>query len=262
LNASWRQGDDPLAGGGVGFMNRPQLGHALVRRELTLMLVAMVLLAGLLAVGAAHEYGRMLEAGDRTPVLDRMLRRFDLTMMYLMALLVTLRLAARAESDHVSGWLEPVFAAGGSRWAYGVQLTLVSLIPPAAIFAVTAVAFAIGVDAITGSAELLTALPRTVGGGILVLGTFGVCAGLLGVLLRSGPATLVLTLLLLLVPFIGILRYASAGSRLPAWLVAVAYLSPLPVVPEPDVIGRGIVYIAVGLAAVAVASHLRAGRRP
>jgi hypothetical protein len=248
-------------GRGIDRPGRLHLGRALVRREVNLVLFVLVLLAALLALGAAHEYGRMLEAGDRTPGLDRILRRFDLTMMYFMALLLTFRLAARVESDHLSGWLEPVIAAGGSRWAYGVQLALVCLIPPAAIFTVTAVAFASGVAGFTGSSELLTMLPRTVGGGILVLGTFGVCAGVLGVLLRSGAATLVLTLLLVLAPLIGFVRYASAGIRLPGWLFALAYLSPLPVMPsEPDIVVRGVLYIGIGLPALAVASYRCAGR--
>lgn len=254
--------DSTAVGRGVAPVGRPHPGRALVRRELNLILFVLVLLAVLLAVGVAHEYGRMLEAGDPTPVLDRMVRRFDLTMMYLMALLVTFRLAARVETDHMSGWLEGVFAAGGSRWAYGVQLTLVCLIPPAVIFAATAVAFAAAVAAITGSGELVNALPGTVSGGLLVLGTFAVCGGLLAVLLRSGSAALVLTLLLVLAPLLGILRYASSGSSLPAWLVVMAYLSPLPVLPtEPDVVARGALYVGLGLAAVALASHYFAGRR-
>ncbi|HEX2166492.1 MAG TPA: hypothetical protein VHG09_04565, partial [Longimicrobiales bacterium] len=157
----------------------PRLGGALVRRDLTLSLALLLLLAAVAAAAAAYEVHGPA-GGGAVPMVGRILRRFDLTVLAVMVLFLALRTPSRVEADHTANWLPAFFAAGGSRAAYGAAVAATSLISPTAIFMAAAVAFAVSVKVLTGSNELLRVLPLTAGAGLLLLGTYAVLAAAAG----------------------------------------------------------------------------------
>lgn len=242
---------------------RLRLVRALTMREVNIAaFVLMVLLSAAAAAGAAYEVHR---AGDETvrTIMDRLLRRFDLTTLAIVAIVVMLRTASRTEEDQRAGWMGPVSSCGVPRWQYGPALIVSVVMVPVSAFAAAAASFAVSVRAVAGTAELISVLPVTIGGGVLLLGTFGVSAAVVGTALRNVSATVGVMALLTLAPVVLTFRYFAAGTDLPAWLIGLSAVSPM-IVPPTDAFsaGRAILYIAVGGVMVAALSQRVAGRQP
>lgn len=240
--------------------HRPHLLSALIRRDLDVVSGVVMALAAAGAVAAAYSgYGP--GGGSALPLFESMQRRFDYTALAMMAAFVVLRTSSRIEADHADGWLAPWLAAGGSRVRYGIATALSSWLAPAAVFAATAVVFAISVRRLTGSGELVQVLPRTIGAGVLLLATHAVCTTAVGVRLRRSAATVVATAVIVAVPVIVLVRFATAEGAVPLWAVVLPLTSPLLVAPA-DIynILRATVYVVVVSALVAGVAHRYAGR--
>lgn len=249
------------AGGRVGVPRR--LVAALARRESSMVtIVLLVLMGAVAAAGAAYEVQRV---GDETvrSITDRLLRRFDLTALAVMAMVVVLRTASRTEEDYRAGWMCPISTCGVPRWQYGPAVALSVVIVPVSVFVSAAAAFAFSVRAFAGTAELVSVLPVTLGGGVLLLGTFGVSAAVIGTALRNLSATVALMALLTLAPVALTFRYFSSGTDVPAWAAGLSMFSPL-IGPPVDAAGAigAILYIAAGVCLAGVVSHQVAGRQP
>jgi hypothetical protein len=254
MNAVHAAGPSPVI-----RVTRPRLVSALVRRELGKGLALLVVLAALSAAGAAYEV-YAADGGD-APLTGRLLRRFDLTLLGVLVLFLVFRTAAAIEMDHANGWLASFFAAGGSRMSYGIVSAATSLFTPFMLFFVAAVVFALSVAGFSGSAELVVRLPRTIGGGLLVLGSFAVLTVALGIAIRRASAVAFLVGILVIGPLFLVLQYATSEAEPPLWAFRLQLISPL-IVPPPDVanIVRGIVYIAAVGFIAALVSHRYAGR--
>lgn len=240
-------------------VTRPSLVSALMMRELGMSLALLMVLAALSAAGAAYEvYGA--DGGD-TPLTGRLLRRFDLTLLGVLVVFLVFRTAASIEMDHANGWLASFFAAGGSRLSYGVVSSATSLFTPFMLFSVAAVVFALSVGGFSGSAELILLLPRTIGGGWLVLGSFAVLTVAAGIVVRRASVVAFLIGILVMGPLFLILQYATSDAEPPLWAFQLQLISPL-IVPPPDVTNtvRGMVYIAVVGMIAALVSYRYAGR--
>lgn len=240
-------------------VTRPRLLSALITRELGTGFALLLVLAALSAAGAAYAvYGA---DGGGTPLTGRLLRRFDHTLLGVLAVFLVFRSAAAIEVDHANGWLAPFFAAGGSRLSYGIVSAGTALFTPLVLFCVGALVFALSVARFSGSADLLHLLPRTIGGGTLVLGSFAVLTVAAGIVIRRASVVAFLVGILVIGPLFLILQYATSDAEPPPWAFQLQLISPL-LVPPPDVanIVRGIVYIAVVGMIVALVSHRYAGR--
>jgi hypothetical protein len=224
--------------------------------------VLLLLLGAAAAAGAAYEVQRVGDETMRT-IADRLLRRFDFTALAIMAMVVVLRTASRTEEDHRAGWLCPLSSCGVPRWQYGPAVALSVVMVPVSVFAAAAAAFAVSVRTFAGTAELVSVLPVTLGGGVLLLGTFGVSAAVIGTALRNVSATVALTTLLTLAPVVLTLRYFTSGTDVPAWIIGLSMFSPM-IVPPADVSSgvRAILYIAAGAGIAGVVSYRVAGRQP
>jgi hypothetical protein len=242
-------------------VSRPRLLPALARREFDVVSGVLLGLGSLSAAAAAHElYGADAE-GTLLPLIGQLLRRFDLTVLGIVALVLVLRCAARIEADHADGWLACYLAAGGSRWAYGSAFALTALMAPAAVFAGAAVTFAISVAILTDSVELLRLLPRTLGAGLLVLGTYSVSTVAVGTILRRASTTAVVIGALVVFPVFLTVRHAISEVHPPIRAMSFQLLSPLVFAPQDSAnILRAIIYILTGWCMTAFVSHRYAGR--
>lgn len=240
-----------------------RLVRALVRREANIVpFVLLLLLASGAAAGAAYEVQRVGDETART-IMDRLLRRFDLTVLAMMVMVVVLRAAIRTEEDYRAGWLCPLSACGVPRWHYGPAVAFSVVVVPLSVFAAAAASFAVSVRTFAGTAELTGVLPVTLGGGMLLLGTFGVCAAVIGTALRNVSATVGLMALLSLAPVVLTFRYLTADTGIPVWVTVLSALSPT-IVPPTDFSStvHAILYIAGGSLIAAGLSHRVAGRLP
>lgn len=239
---------------------RPRLLGGLVKREITLSLGLLLLMGAVAAAAAAYEvYGPA--AGGAVPVVGRLLRRFDLTVLALLVLFLTLRIPSVVESDQVAGWLPAVFAAGGSRAAYGLGIAIASLIGPSIIFGGTAITFAVSVELLTGSNDLLRLLPVTAGAGLLLLCTYSVLATALGTLTRHAAAAWAAAGLLIAFPIILSIRYVLAEIAPPMWVMLVQLTGPPTFLPQDaSNVLRATAYVVVVGAIALLAAHRYAGR--
>jgi hypothetical protein len=242
-------------------VKRPRIIGVLVRRELDPLSGVLLLLASAGAAAAAFQVHGPGGGDAMLPMVGQSLRRFDLTILAAMAMFLVLRAGARIDADHASGWLPPFVAAGGSRRAYGLASIVSALLAPTAIFAAAALTFAGTVTVLTGDTELLRALPRTLGSGILVLGSYSVCTVAIGVALRRAAATAVAVGMLVALPLLVVVRHGLAETAPPLWTLWLQLLSPLLFAPA-DVANalRAAIYIAAGCAVTAVVSQRYTGR--
>jgi hypothetical protein len=157
----------------------------------------------------------------------------------------------------------PLSACGAPRWHYGPAVAFSVVMVPVSVFTAAAGSFAVSVRTFAGTAELIGVLPVTLGGGVLLLGTFGVCAAVVGTALRNVSATVGLMALLTLAPVVMTFRYLTAGTELPVWVTGLSALSPM-IVPPTDLSNtvRAILYIAGGSVIAAALSHRVVGRQP
>lgn len=240
---------------------QPRLLGAFVRRELTLNLALLILLTAVAAVAAAYEVHGPAGGGS-TPLVGRILRRFDLTVLAVAVLFLALRTASRIEADHSAGWLPAFFAAGGSRRAYGAGIAATSLIVPGAMFLAAAFAFAVSVRVLTGSSELMRVLPPTAGAGLLLLGTYGGLSAATGTLVRRAAVAWAVIGLFIVFPTILALRYAAAEAAPPLWVLLVQLAAPPTFLPDGTNALRAVVYILITGALTLLVAHRYAGRTP
>lgn len=238
---------------------RPRLWRALLKREFGVplaALTALVIAAGLLfafrtASGAAHPSAAPLQL------------RFDTAVLLIMTVLLVLRTAARTEADLMSGWTTPLFAAGASRTEYGIAVVASAYASSAAVFVTAAVAFALGIRIFGNSSELLAALPRTIGGGVLLLAVHAVCTGLLGLLLRRSIAVVCIVGAAVVVPYVLVARLLLNGAEIPWWLQRIAQAAPPLLLPAgANGIPLLLLQLGVGCVLLLFISHRLAGRQP
>jgi hypothetical protein len=223
-------------------------------------LALVLLVAAVAAVAAAYEVHGPADGGS-TPIVGRILRRFDLTVLAVMVLFLALRTASRIEADHTAGWMPAFFAVGGSRRAYGAGIAASSLIGPGAIFLAAAVAFAASVTMLTGSSELLRELPVTAGAGLLLLGTYAALTAATGTLLRRAAAAWAVIGLFIAFPTILVLRYAAGEAAPPLWVLVVQLAAPPTFMPDDGTNAlRAIVHILVTGSIALLVAHRQAGR--
>lgn len=233
---------------------------ALARRETGAATAPLVILSAACAAIAAYEV-HGAGASGALPFIDRVLRRFDLTALAGSVVFLVFRTAGHIETDHRDGWLAAFLAAAGTRRGYGTALLLTSMIAPAAMFATAALTFAVAVAVLTGSTELMRALPRTMGGGLLVLGTWSACVVAVGVALRRALPTAGIVALLVAAPAFLLLRYAFHDGATPAWVLLLQSTSPLLFLPPDGLnMARAFIYIGVAGGLAANLSHRYAGR--
>ena len=239
---------------------RPRILSALARREMGAATALLVFLAAASAAAAAYEAHGSGSSGA-LPLIDRLLRRFDMTALAGAVMLLVFRGAAAIDADHRDGWLPAFFAAGGSRAGSGTAFVLVAVIGPAAVFVAAALTFAATVAAVAGSTELLQVLPRTIGRGLLVLGTWAVCVVAVGMTVRRASATVGIVAALAVVPSFLLLRLAFTEGAAPLWALQVQLLSPLLVLPADTANSvRALIYIGLVGGIAAMLSHRYAGR--
>lgn len=234
----------------------PRLLRALLSRETGPLLAVVTALAAGGALFVAHD---LPQTG--APLHGVTVRaRFDTTVLMIVTVLLVLRTAVRTEADQASGWLVQLFGAGASRITYGLGVTAAAFTSSAVVFVAAAVAYALGVNAFAGSSELLRALPRTLGGGLLLLADYAVYAGLLGVLLRRAVAVAFSVGALVVVPYALMTRHLMSGT-VPGWLAGVAALAPPLIVPTDAAAVRVILLQATaGCLLLALGAHRLAGR--
>jgi hypothetical protein len=165
----------------------PAIGRTVARRELGTAFLAALLLAPAIGLAAAHLAAGGIESGGS--LIDRLVRRFDYTALFGAVLFTTLRIATRLELDERDLWLDPYFAAGGSRTRYVIGVAGGTCAATFTIFALTAAAFAAGAYVFADTAELLRALPFTLGAGLLLAAAWAAWTLAAGVLLRRSVPT-------------------------------------------------------------------------
>ena len=243
--------------------SRPVLFRALLQRELTL---AFALIAALTAACAAWLGGLVvsdLGAGPAAVALPRLLRRADLLLLGIAALLSALRVTQLIADDRTSGWLEPYVASGRSAHEYSLALVGAVLLARYVWFAAAAIAFAGGIYAASGSTELAAELPLVLGGGLIVMAGITAYAAVFGVLVRDAIAAFMLAAIVCAVPLgvaaIFIARELDIPLLLRASLIVVA-----PPVSIPGSLRSAwlfTAYIPLALLVLALLSQRRIGRR-
>lgn len=240
---------------------RTHLLPALLKRELDVLLGAVALACAMGALLIARE---IAAAGiDATPPgLAIIVRRPDLTLLFVMAIATMLRIAARTEADRVAAWAAAPCAAGGGRLWYGPGVALSTFAAAAIVYVAGAIAFAVGVRVFGDTSELLHALPITLTGGTLVLASFSLYTAILGVLLKRSYATMFFAVALLIVPYVLTLPYLRQDAPLPRWLYLwlISYPPPLGLPSNVRAFIHGSGYVLCGIIVLAAASHRYAVR--
>jgi hypothetical protein len=242
-------------------MSRHALLAALLKREMAAAWLVTLGATILVAAGAARMAPGLVD-GAGPDLTGRFIRRFDLTAMGLCAVLASIRIAQRTAADQASGWLDPYMAAGGSRRAYGVTLAAAVSLATSAWFGLAAITFAIGIRVTAGSAELLRELPVLLLGGLLLVTSFTVFAGVFAQVTREAVSALMLTGTAFAVPYVLVMVWLQGTGTVPEavrWLVLAV---PRPFAPETW-LGAvvGVIHVLAAGAIVASLSHRLAGRR-
>jgi hypothetical protein len=240
-------------------MRRSRLQFALVLREFSAgwVIGCFVIISGAFwsASFAAHN-------PSYSP-FARLLRRFDLTLLAVVALLSALRVAQRICDDHRHGWTEPYFAAGGARRDYSLLLLSAVVAAGSAWFAAGAASFALGVRLFDNTPELLYALPALVPAGILLLTCVVIYAASFAYVLRDALSSVMVATLLAAIPFVLLLSLTGDDGEVPLslWLWNISYPPPLTLAHSAASLARQCVYVALGAPLVALLAHRYAGRR-
>lgn len=243
-------------------MSRPRLFGALLKRELDLVLAALALAVVVGCLLVAREIFAAGAAGVPAGLM-LIVRRLDVTLLFVMALVMMLRIASRAEADHVTAWAAPLCAAACVRAHYGIGIAVSAFAAAAVVFVAGATAFAAGVRVFGSSPELVHALPRTLGGGILILGCFSVYTTGFAMLLKRTYATVFLATALIVVPYILTLPYLRYGGMPPRWLYVWLTSYPPPLVLPGDMRGciHAVGYVIAGLLVLGAVSRRYALRQ-
>lgn len=240
---------------------RTRLLPALLKRELDVLLGAFALACVVGALLVAREVATPGTAFAPAG-LTILVRRLDITLLFVMALGVTLRIAARTEADHVTAWASPPCVSGGGRAWYGPGVALSAFAAAAIVFVAGASAFAIGTSLYGDTAELVRALPLTLSGGVLVLASVGLYSAVIGVLVKRTYATMCLAAALIIVPYVLTLPYLRQGVVLPRWLYVwlISYPPLLTLPADTWTFIHALVYVTCGIIVLAAVSHRYAAR--
>jgi hypothetical protein len=198
------------------------------------------------------------------PLSWRLLRRFDLTLLGVVAVFAAVRTADRIGEDAAAGWLEPYCGSGGSRRGYPVSLTLAIGAPAVLLFAAGSSVFAAAVFAADGTAELVAGMPRLLAAGTLLLLVVIAYVALVGVFLRDPFATLAVAGVFAAAPYAAAAAYiARHGMVRGPWLLRIWVEAALPVWPAGGAgdFVRQFVWLAVLAGAGTAASRQLTGRR-
>lgn len=214
---------------GVSGLRR--LAGALVARDLNRGLVWLALGAAATAAAAVYQAYGPAQAME-IPLVGGLLRRFDRTLLAVMVLFMVLRTASCIESDHRSGWLLPYLTSGGSRRGFGLLYSVISPAVPFTVFATGAVAFAVAVSLVTGSGEFLALLPRTLGGGLLLLLSYAGLTTSAALSVRAAVPATCIVLIVTMLPHALILRYLTSDTTPPLWNFLLQFAAPLLILPS------------------------------
>lgn len=210
---------------------RVRVGRLVLRREISPFVVSAVTAAA--AASAAVAYAAAAGRDASPSLFTRALARFDLTLLYLAAAMAILRIAGRIEQDDDARWLDGFVAAGASRARYAFGVAAGALAASAALFGAAALVFSAAAFAATGSSELLIALPRTLGGGLVLLLHWCAWILLVATLLRRAIAAFFVGFLLAIAPLVLLTLQLQRSGTADAWLVWLVRALP-PVIPAED----------------------------
>jgi hypothetical protein len=244
---------------------RSRLAAALLAREFgAAFAAAVVVVAGagwftaMVVTGAA-------DAGGMPSLALRLLRRFDLALLTVAAVMAGMRVAVRMDDDRRAGWLEPYCAAGGSRVTYGVALVLAAALPAWIVFGAGAMSFATGILTLSGSLEMLLALTRIAPAGLLFVTVAAAHVAATGFVVREPLATVVSAALLAAAPYVATAvfltrhEFAQVPLALRAWVQAAPPVTAATSTPE---LLRQSLYFSAMICIVALAGRYSTGRRP
>ncbi|CAN5742095.1 hypothetical protein BH23GEM10_BH23GEM10_05380 [soil metagenome] len=241
-------------------MTRLALIRALLLRELgtpAIALIAAGALAGIWAGGAAID---MLD-GPLTGVLEDAIARFHTTVLWVAAFLVILRISVRGQDDHSNGWLVPYIAAGGFRWFHSIAVAAVTAMSMWLLFVAGAGSFALTLDVVGDSNDVLRFMPRLMLSGGVSLLAFAMLTTVISLTVRDAIATLVLTFVVIGLPPLMYMNAALRGTDVAPWIELLLRLSPGVYVPGTT--ASWLVKIGFAVVAMAAASalgHLRTAR--
>lgn len=241
-------------------MTRLALTRALLRREFGKPAIAMVAAGSLAGIWAGNAAIEMLDA-PLMGLFDSAVGRFHTTMLVVAALLVVLRISVRGQDDHSHGWLVPYFPTGGSRWFHSIAVAAVTVVSMWLLFVAGAGSFALTLLVIGDSADVLRLMPLLMVSGVLNLLGFAMLTTLVSLIVRDATATIVLTFVLVMLPFVMVLNSLRKDADLTPWVELLWKVMPSFYIPGTT---RGwlitIGFAVVSMAAAAALGHLRTAR--
>lgn len=239
----------------------PAVLGVVLRREVGWSLAAALPIAAVVGALAAWYAAAALEDTGGL-VMDRLVRRFDLTALGAATVLALLRIPTRVEHDQRDGWLAMFVAAGASRISYIAGVASGVFSASAALFCAVAVAFASGAYVLTDATELLMLLPVTIGSGLLLLASWSAWSGLAAVLLRRALPAFFAAITTSLIPHLLIVMRLMRMDEPAPWLIRVARSVP-PLLPHSGmaIIAWQLAALSLMAAAAALAARYLIGRR-
>src|SRR5690606_6873706 len=127
----------------------------------------------------------------------------------------------------------------------------------ALVFCAAALSLAVATRVVTGSSEPIAALPRILGGGLLLLSFHAAFAGLVAVLLRNAMATVVVVGAAVVLPYTLLSRQLLHSDAATWSMYALTYVAPPILVP----MDAAAAILIVGQLAIAVVLLCLASRR-
>jgi hypothetical protein len=241
-----------------------RLAGALLAREFGIPLFAAIIVCAAAGWLAATTVTGIAESDGMSRLVLRLLRRFDLTLLAVAAVIAGMRVAVRLDEDRRTGWLEPYCAAGGSRAAYGVAIILAAALPAWMMFTAGAISFGTGILLLAESNELLRASISVIPAGLLFVAVAAAHVAAAAFIVREPLAALVCAALVGAAPHVAaavfLMRneFAPAPLQLRVWMQAAPPLTVAATAPE---LLRQMLYAATMTGFVALASRYATGRR-
>ena len=211
-------------------MTNVALSRALLRRELTLPWLAMLIVLASVAAYAGLQ-PPLAADGD---FASRLLRRADLTLIAVTALLAAGHVTQRIASDRHARWPGPWVAAGGSPLGYAFLVIGAIALARWAWVSAFVVAFAVAGWLSTGSVELLVGAPALVLVAALLLLCITSFAALFALLLREPIPALLLALVAGLTPLLAASLHELRTGATPSGVMRVWILCCTPPVQLAD----------------------------
>jgi hypothetical protein len=243
---------------------RPRLAASLLARESGAACAAAVAVVAGAGWFAAVVVTGAAETGGMPSLALRLLRRFDLALLTVAAVMAGMRVAVRMDEDRRAGWLEPYCAAGGCRVTYGVALVMAAALPAWILFTAGAMSFGTGILLLSGSVEMLRALTRIAPAGLLFVAVAAAHFAATGFFVREPLATVVSAALLAAAPYVATAvflthhEFAPVPLALRAWMQAAPPVTAATSTPE---LLRQSLYFSALIGIVARAGRHSTGRR-